>query len=66
MGTTLNDSIVKPIIDALAIEASRIVDLEPHFILWGEREEARDGLVGSGLMKLCQQRELGIGRSFGG
>ncbi len=28
MGTTLNDSIVEPIVDALAIEAARILDLE--------------------------------------
>jgi hypothetical protein len=33
MGATQKNSIVEPIINALAIEAARIVDLEPHFIL---------------------------------
>jgi hypothetical protein len=33
MDTIQNDSIVGPILNALAIEATRIEELEPHFIL---------------------------------
>ncbi len=33
MGTTQKDSIDEPIVNALAIDAARIVDLEPHFTL---------------------------------
>jgi hypothetical protein len=29
----LNDSVVKPIVKAIVVEAARVVDLEPHFIL---------------------------------
>ncbi len=58
MGAALNNSIVEPIFDALAIEAARIVDFESHFIFRGEREEERDCLVSGGTMKLCEHREL--------
>ncbi len=66
---TTNYSVVKPIINALATGAARIVHLEPHFILWEERWEGWFGWRWHKEVVSAQGPSVGatvgIGRSFG-